>query len=169
MAFNIMRDPGDYRHYKQPFEIKNLNELQIMTDQEKEMYAEKLKAEIHEHRNREATYEAKRKELLEIENAYRVLQGRQVKQAGDHKGRGQTQIQVIEGLNDQIADFVKKHKLQYGAIYDVKEKINQIKDVISRREEEIDELKRVISNKYEVGRKKEQDIEKLKNEQRDYL
>lgn len=54
------------------------------------MYAEKLKAEIHEHRNREATYEAKRKELLEIENAYRVLQGRQVKKADDHKGRGQT-------------------------------------------------------------------------------
>jgi hypothetical protein len=76
MAFNIMREADDYRHYKQPFEIKNLNELQIMTEQEKEMYAEKLKAEIHEHKNREATYVAKRKELLEIENAYRVLQGR---------------------------------------------------------------------------------------------
>ena len=106
-----MRDADDYRHYKQPFEIKNLNELQIMTEQEKEMYAEKLKAEIHEHKNREATYEAKRKELLEIENAYRVLQGRHVKKADDHRGRGETQIQVIEGLNDQIADFTKKHKL----------------------------------------------------------
>jgi hypothetical protein len=47
-----------------------------MTEQEKEMYAEKLKAEIYEHKNREATYVAKRKELMEIENAYRVLQSR---------------------------------------------------------------------------------------------
>ena len=28
----------DYRHYKQPFELKNVNELQIMTENEKEMY-----------------------------------------------------------------------------------------------------------------------------------
>ena len=49
-----------------------------MTEQEKEMYAEKLKAEIHEYKNREATYVAKRTELLEIENAYRVIQDRQV-------------------------------------------------------------------------------------------
>jgi chromosome segregation ATPase len=92
-----------------------------------------------------------------------------VKQNDNNAGRGQTQIQVIEGLNDQIADFVKKHKLQYGAIQDVKEKINQIRDVINRREEEIDELKRVIQNKHEVGQAKIRDIEKLKNEQRNML
>jgi hypothetical protein len=37
----------------------------------------------------------------------------------------------------------------------VKEKINQIKDVIGRREEEIDELKRVIQNKHDVGQRKQ--------------
>ena len=58
---------------------------------------------------------------------------------------------MLEGLNDQVTDFTKKHKLQYGAINDVKEKINQIKDVIKRREEEIDELKRVIQNKHDKG------------------
>jgi hypothetical protein len=108
MARNVMREPSDYRHYKQPFEIKNLYELQIMTEQEKLMYAEKLRAEIHEYKNREATYVAKRKELLEIENAYRVLQSRQVKQTGDSNTKILTQSTVIEGLHDQYVDFVKK-------------------------------------------------------------
>tara|TARA_B110000285_G_C14915364_1_gene509953 strand:+ start:120 stop:257 length:138 start_codon:yes stop_codon:yes gene_type:complete len=44
-----------------------------MTEQEKEMFAEKLRIEIHEYRNRESTYVLKRKELMEIENAFRVL------------------------------------------------------------------------------------------------
>ena len=73
MAMNLQRDPDDYRYHKQPFELKNYNELQIMTEQEKEMYAEKLRIEIHEYKHREAAYVAKRTELLEIENAYRVL------------------------------------------------------------------------------------------------
>ncbi len=42
-----------------------------MTVQEKEMYMEKLKTEINEHKFRESTYTEKRKELMEIENAYR--------------------------------------------------------------------------------------------------
>ena len=88
------------------------------------MYAEKLKAEIFEHKNREATYVAKRKELMEIENAYRVLQTRHVKSTGDFRVRINTREQVAEGLNDQVGDFSKKHKFQYGAIQDVKEKIN---------------------------------------------
>ena len=58
---------------KQPFELKNINELQIMTEQEKEMFAEKLRIEIHEYKHRESTYALKRKELMEIENAFRVL------------------------------------------------------------------------------------------------
>jgi len=48
-------------------EIKNTNELQIMTENEKEMYLQKLKTEMCEYENREATYETKRQELLEIE------------------------------------------------------------------------------------------------------
>ena len=77
MAFNLAREDDDYRHFKQPFELKNVNELQIMTDLEKEMYAEKLRTEIHEYKHREATYVAKRKELLEIETAYRILQSKE--------------------------------------------------------------------------------------------
>lgn len=37
------------------------------------MYLEKLKTEINEHKFREATYEKKWNELLEIENAYRTV------------------------------------------------------------------------------------------------
>ena len=39
MAHNISRSDNDYRHFKQPFELRNVNDLQIMTAQEKEMYA----------------------------------------------------------------------------------------------------------------------------------
>ena len=42
-----------------------------MTENEKEMYLQKLKTEMCEYENREATYEAKRQELLEIEHAFR--------------------------------------------------------------------------------------------------
>jgi hypothetical protein len=42
-----------------------------MTVAEKEMYMQKIRTEIKEHKFREATYEAKRIELLEIETAFR--------------------------------------------------------------------------------------------------
>ena len=46
MSKNLARDPDDYRDFKQPFELRNVNELQIMTELEKEMYMVKLKTEI---------------------------------------------------------------------------------------------------------------------------
>ena len=83
MAINVARireqeltGKEDYRYYKQPMELKNINELQIMTENEKEMYLQKLKTEMCEYENREATYEAKRQELLEIEHAYRQVNNR---------------------------------------------------------------------------------------------
>jgi hypothetical protein len=62
MSINIARfqegyEPKDeYRHMKQPVEIKQANQLEMMTVQEKEMYLEKLKTEINEHKFRESTY-----------------------------------------------------------------------------------------------------------------
>ena len=53
MAVNRSRMEDDYRHFKQPFDLKNANELQIMTMQEKEMYAHKLRSEIYEYKHRE--------------------------------------------------------------------------------------------------------------------
>ena len=64
MALNKSRTEEDYRHFKQPFELKNVNELQIMSAQEKEMYAQKLRTEIYEYKHREQAYVAKREELL---------------------------------------------------------------------------------------------------------
>ena len=64
MAVNRSRMDDDYRHFKQPFELKNANELQIMSAQEKEMYAQKLRSEIYEYKHREQAYVAKREELL---------------------------------------------------------------------------------------------------------
>lgn len=55
------------------------------------MYAEKLKTEIFEHRHREAVYVAKRTELLEIENAYRVMQKKHVGRSDNFKSKIITQ------------------------------------------------------------------------------
>ena len=74
MSSNIWaEDNNDYRHFKQPLELKNIEDLNEMTEKEKEMYAEKLQIEIFEHKNREETYIQRRTELLEIENAYRFV------------------------------------------------------------------------------------------------
>ena len=81
---------ADYRRYKQPLELKNINELQIMTENEKEMYLQKLKTEICEYENREATYEAKRTELLEMEHAFRQVNNRQGDQQNRDHGRAAT-------------------------------------------------------------------------------
>lgn len=64
---------NDYRQFKQPIEIKNVEDLNEMADQEKEMFAEKIKVELFELRCREEMYCERRKELLEIENALRFL------------------------------------------------------------------------------------------------
>jgi len=74
MSYNTYyEENNDYRAFKQPVELKDPIELQRLTVQEKEMYAEKLKTEIFEHKHREAVYVAKRTELLEIETAYRKV------------------------------------------------------------------------------------------------
>ena len=152
MALNINReDANDYRLNKQPFELKNINELQIMTEQEKEMFAEKLRIEIHEYKNRESTYALKRKELMEIENAFRVLNQRQVQSKGKTDERLQNKDWVLSGLEDQITDFNHKKRAQDIAKNDIRDKIRQIKDVAATRKAEIDELKRVILNKERQG------------------
>ena len=83
MAINMARirekelsGKDDYRFYKQPLELRSPNELLIMTEQEKFMYLEKLRAEIREHQTREETYKFKREELMEIERAFRSVNGR---------------------------------------------------------------------------------------------
>lgn len=136
-----------------------------MTDLEKEMYAEKLRTEIHEYKHREATYVAKRKELLEIETAYRILQSKETGQRHVYTSKFDQQEIVEGGLTDQVKDFHRKHKLHRGAAKDVKEKIRNIDDVLGRREEEMVELKDLIQSQIEMAKKKQKDIEALKQAQ----
>ena len=91
---------NDYRQFKQPAELKNYKELQLMTEQEKHMYAEKLRTEIGEYKHREAVYAAKRNELVEIETAYRLVQTKNVGRLDVHKGKKETQVQVATCLHE---------------------------------------------------------------------
>ena len=74
------------------------------------MFAEKVKTEIFESKHREAVYIAKRKELLEIETAYRLLQTKNKNPKKLVESKIKTQDCVIEGLGDQIQDLKRKHK-----------------------------------------------------------
>ena len=48
MAINLTRADDDYRYFKQPVELLDVDDLKRLTQQEKEMFAEKLRLEIHE-------------------------------------------------------------------------------------------------------------------------
>lgn len=155
----------DYRHYKQPLELKNINELQIMTENEKEMYLQKLKTEICEYENREATYEAKRTELLEMEHAFRQVNNRQGDRKNQDHGRARTQDVIESGLKDQIADFDRKDRLLRGARRDLGEKMHQIQDTLRKRDDEMEELRRVLQGKAKQGDQLAGQLEQLKDEQ----
>ena len=90
----------DHRHYKQPMELKSPNELLIMTEQEKFMYIQKLRTEVQEYETLESTYKEKREELLQIEKAFRDVNGRIVEDNSKVKYKDSTNTYVIDGLKD---------------------------------------------------------------------
>ena len=57
---NYQLDKDDYKEFKQPMELKDPDELAVLTYQEKIMFAEKLKTELFEHKHRETVYVSKR-------------------------------------------------------------------------------------------------------------
>ena len=137
MAFNLARlieeeiaERAEYRHLKQPFEIKGVTELQIMTEHEKAMYVVKLRMEIQEYAQREAAYEAKRRELLGLEQEYRKVNNRGAITQKHDKQRQKTQVAMEEGFGDKLKEFERKARIQAGAHQDLREKVNTIDDQI---------------------------------------
>ncbi len=53
----------------------------------------------------------------------------------------------MEGLEDQIKEFSYKYKMQEAAIQDLLGKLDLIQDTIARKEEEFEELEKVVDNK----------------------
>ena len=53
----------------------------------------------------------------------------------------------MEGLEDQIKEFSYKYKMQEAAIQDLLSKLDLIQDTIARKEEEFEELEKVVDNK----------------------
>ena len=111
-----------------------------MTENEKEMYIQKLKTEIGEYENREATYEAKRRELLEIEHAFRSINNRGAADGKQESEKDKTQEVITDGLSGQLADFDRKHRLQDGAKNDLVDKLKAIDDTMAERDAEIQDL-----------------------------
>lgn len=77
---------------------------------------------------------------MEIERAFRSVNGRIDTREQNDKRRDSTHGDVINGLKDQIADFERKRRLIYGAHIDLQGKVDEIKQTIKQREDEKVEL-----------------------------
>jgi len=64
------------------------------------MYLEKLRTEIYEYKHREALYIAKKKELMEIEFAYRLLQTKNTTEFKADKKKSDKTDTIVYNLND---------------------------------------------------------------------
>ena len=115
-----------------------------MTENEKEMYVQKLKTEIGEYEHREATYEAKRRELLEIEHAYRSINNRGTTQGKAENDKQKTQKVITDGLEGQLEEFDRKKRLMDGARGDLEEKLKAMDDILAERDAEIEDLRQVL-------------------------
>ena len=109
-AKRIMEEKGyDLDNYPQPVDIKYPEELERLTAIEKKIFKKKIELELFEHKHREEIFAHKQKELMEIENAYRYLQGKfDESLKGPMQDRKKTQVCIIESLDGQKEDIERK-------------------------------------------------------------
>jgi len=147
-------------------ELKDPDELAILTQQEKMMYAEKLKTEIFEHKHREEVYQAKRRELLEIENAFRYLQNNHADRAtGPTEQKRKTQDIMIESLESQVKDQKRKSRQLQAARADLTDKNQACQEAIEVRKQELRDLADATAEQVELTHRKERESEVLRQEQ----
>ena len=72
---------------------------------------------------------------------------------------------IESGLKDQITEFDRKDRLLQGARRDLAEKMHGIQDTMRKRDEEMQELRRVLQGKAQQGDKLVAELESLKDEQ----
>ena len=125
-------------------EVINDIPIAMLDDVEREMYKQKLLIEIAHFRQREQLYAEKREELLELELHYRKNQKKQVKTRDAASDRGETQTMLLEGMQDKIKEAKRKIDLQESAMTDLDEKMEEVKDHVRQRQQEINEMKRTI-------------------------
>ena len=125
-------------------EVINDIPIAMLDDVEREMYKQKLMIEIAHFRQREQLYAEKREELLELELHYRKNQKKQVKTRDAASDRGETQTMLLEGMQDKIKEAKRKIDLQESAMADLDEKMEEVKDHVRQRQQEINEMKRTI-------------------------
>ena len=58
---------------------------------------------------------------------------------------------LIQGLQDKVKDAQRKVDLQESAMADLDEKMGELKDQVRQRQQEINEMKRTITDKANKG------------------
>ena len=86
--------------------------------------------------------------------------------AQDFRGRDKTAVQegLKDSLLDQIADFERKRRLWEGGWRELQGKVNDVRELLNKRQEEQGELERVVEMKKLKGQEQLRHIEDLKNE-----
>ena len=88
--------------------------------------------------------------MLEIERAFRMVNGRIDVKEHHQKQRETTNNEVVNGLKDQVAEFERKRRLIYGAHIDLQQKVDDIKQTIKEREAEKEDLREVLKGKKQL-------------------
>ena len=79
-----------------------------------------------------------------LELHYRRNQKHVVKAQDATDDRGETDLMVVNGLQDRVKEAQRKLDLQDGAMLDLNEKMDDIKDRVRQRQSEIYEIKQNI-------------------------
>ena len=138
-------------HIDERLEVINDIPVAMLDQVEREMYKQKLRIEVAHFKQREQLYAAKREELLDLEQQYRKNQKRHVQTRDVNADKGETQTLVIQSFVDSIKEDDRKIDLAKSAMNDLDEKMDELKDNIRQRQQEINEMKRVIQDKANKG------------------
>jgi chromosome segregation ATPase len=142
-----------------------MDELQIMSEGEKAAYLEQLRVEVLEYRTREKTYEAKRKELLEIETAFRTVQRRAKNDNRNNDVSGDTQDLLVDNIKGQILEFQRKRKMFEPAFQELTDKLREIEEQCRKRDDEHRELLGVVAEKQKRAEHIQTDVAEMRRDQ----
>lgn len=131
------------------------------------MTKQKLQLEIKQLRQREKLYDEKRKELMALEQKYRRNQDIQMTKKDKGNSKGETNNLILKSINDSVWEERRQIQVQQCAIDDLDDKMEEMKENIATREQERDELNKLINQRKAEGDRLIQQCNDMNNNNRD--
>lgn len=119
----------------------NLKSILALPKKDREAVATKLKTELKEFKERERIYQEKRKELVDLEKQYRKKQDQILANEGSIMEKINTNNMIIDHMLDEIKQHRVRLSDQDDHNDDLQQKIDTQRQIVSQREEEIQDLR----------------------------